>query len=349
MKKKGKQRLKILLGSLLISLSIGIILYFPLIKYGIQQIIGQIHIMYYSKPIDFYLNDPNYPANLKEKIHLIQEVKTFSVDSLGFNVSNSYNKLYHQNKNPLIWLLTAAHPFELKPKVWKFPILGTFSYKGFFNRNSLKKEEKKLRKEKYDTHIRPVNAWSTLGILNDPILSEWLKKDEEYLINTVLHELTHSTIFIKDKLQYNENLANFIADKGTEKFLTYKFGNNSKPLQQYIHNKTDRHIFSQYALDAAKKLEILYEKLKNTNSYSSKQEKKKKFIQNFMKNIDTLSFHNQTYYNYFKNFNPNNTFFLSYRRYRGKEEKFKTELENEFHKNLKAYVSYLKMKHPFIF
>jgi predicted aminopeptidase len=55
-----------------------------------------------------------------------------------------------------------------------------------------------------------------LGWFTDPILSKMLMRSEGDLANLIIHEMSHATIFVKDSIEFNENLATFIGDRGAE-------------------------------------------------------------------------------------------------------------------------------------
>ena len=189
--------------------------------YGFNQGIGQLNIIWKAKPLDHYLKDDSYPDSLKSKIRLINEIKQFAVDSLGIFPSKNYTKMYDQQGIAGMYVVTACEPYALKSYKWSFPIVGDFAYKGFFKKRRAVKEVKSLKKDGYDTDIGEVNAWSTLGWFKDPVMSSMLNKNEGQLASLLIHELTHSTIFVKNDVQFNENLASFIGDKGALLFLQY--------------------------------------------------------------------------------------------------------------------------------
>ena len=37
-----------------------------------------------------------------------------------------------------MWVVMASEPFALKPKEWKFPVIGSVPYKGFFKKERAK-------------------------------------------------------------------------------------------------------------------------------------------------------------------------------------------------------------------
>ncbi len=44
-----------------------------------------------------------------------------------------------------------------------------------------------------------------------------LNRSEGDLANLIIHEMSHATIFVKDSVDFNENLATFIGDRGAER------------------------------------------------------------------------------------------------------------------------------------
>ena len=84
---------------------------YDLVDYGLRMGQGQLKIILNSKKIEKYLNDPTYPDSLKQKIILIQDIKKFTVDSLGFQPSPNYNKLYDQKGKPMMYVVTGCEKY----------------------------------------------------------------------------------------------------------------------------------------------------------------------------------------------------------------------------------------------
>ena len=317
-----------------------------LLHYAYVQAKGQIHIVTNTREVADMLADTQTPDSIKSKLRLIGEVKSFAVDSLGINPTDNYTSVFDQQGKPILWVVTACLPFELKAKEWSFPVIGSFSYKGFFRYDMAVEEEEKWKEQGYDTNIRTAGGWSTLGWFRDPILSNMLNRKEGDLTELIIHELTHGTLFVKDSLQFNENLATFIGVKGAELFLTQKFGENSPEFITYIQENEDSERFTRHILSGAMGLDSLYQ----TFSLLSKPEKirnKQIFIRKIFDNIDTLSLHQKDrYLKYYENHKANNTFFMSYLRYRKNQGDFEKILRDEFGGNLKKYLQFLKSKYP---
>ena len=228
------------------------------LAYGWMQAKGQLNILRKVTDVEDILESPTFPDSLKQRIRLIQEIKQFGVDSLGLNPSDNYTTFYDQHGKPILWVITAAPRYELEAREWRFPIIGAFPYKGFFDEQKANEEEAELIRQGYDTDINEVSAWSTLGYLKDPVLSSMLYRSEGSLANLILHEMTHGTLFVKGNLELNENLASFVGDAGAVRFLAQKYGPESKELKKYEFSKKYNDAYAQHVLRGATQLDSLY-------------------------------------------------------------------------------------------
>ena len=336
-----------------IALIIGLVLLllvawqWELVRYGIAQGSGQLAILWKARPIEEVMNDPAVPDSLKQKIILVQEVRTFAINSLGVNDSDSYRTLYDQQGKPVLWVVTACEPFSLKDKKWSFPLIGTFSYKGFFDHDKALALRKELMGEGYDTRIRTVSAWSTLGFFDDPIMSNLLFRTEGSVANTIIHELTHATIFVKDDLKFNENLASFVGDKGAEKFLRDKYGEQSTPYQAYSDYRTDQRKYTEHMLRGIQQLDSLYQSMVTLTDSTVKAQRKAESIQGILSHLDTLSLRSASYQKLVTQLQrqkemPNNAFFNSFVRYQGQSDSLEQVFNHKFDSDINAYLAYLK-------
>ena len=342
-----RRRNKVLYSLLLIALLSGV-LYGDMIHYGLQQGIGQFHILYDAVPIEQLLENPDYPEELKVKLRLIQEIREFAIDSLGLNDSESYKKLYDQKGKPVLWVLTACDPFELKQYEWYFPFLGGLGYKGFFIKERAYEEESELIALNYDTDLGAVNAWSTLGFFGDPILSNMLKKTSGGLARLIIHELTHGTLYVNGEDAFNENLATFVGDNGAIIFMKHRFGENSIELKRYVGALDDIKMYSEHMRRGTGLLDVLYAGFKeSTYSDDEKLSLKNNLIRSILSASDTVVFNDSTSYTYLleSDYLPNNTYFMTFRRYREKQNEFQKEFESEFHSNFANYLDHLKKKY----
>ncbi|MDA0194224.1 MAG: aminopeptidase [Bacteroidetes bacterium] len=332
---------------LVIALLILCIWQWNLIAYGLQQGKGQLKVIVEAKTIEEFLDDSEFPDSLKSKLRVIKDIRRFAIDSLGINDTDNYSSMFDQHGDVTLWNLTACQPYELEAYQWSFPMLGSFPYKGFFDIERAREEEQELKSLGYDTQIRPVNGWSTLGWFNDPILSDMLYLPVGHLADLIIHELTHGTLYIKDSASYNENLASFIGEKGAEKFLAQKFGANSIEWIAYEADKEDFKKFSSHFIRGSKALDSLYTLMRTVVNDEIKAERKQRMILNIINAMDTISFaKNSRYLGRFQNSLPNNTFFMSFLRYYSKQNDFEKDFQGNFNGNIRSYLTYLKEKYP---
>ncbi len=232
-----------------------------LVFYGIDQLKGQLHIVYNSITVEEALSDSSLTDEYKRKLLLIGEIRKYAMDSLDLKNSDNYTTFYNQQNKPVLWVLTACEPFAMKAYQWHFPLLGSVSYKGFFVKEKGEKEFSEIKQKGFDADYSTVSGWSTLGWFKDPVLSNFLKRPDGMLAELIIHELTHATVYIKSNVDYNENLATFIGEQGAEKFLQYKCGKESKELTEYRHYKSDEEMYGNHLLKSAESLDSLYKSI----------------------------------------------------------------------------------------
>lgn len=323
--------------------------YWSLVLYGINQGLGQLNIVWNARPIDEVLQDPSFPDSLKSKLLIIDEIRDFAIDSLGLTDSDNYKTVYDQQGEELMWVVTASEPFQLKAKVWDFPIVGTVPYKGYFDKEKALAEMKQLKDEGWDVSVRNPGGWSTLGWFTDPILSAMLERNEGDLASLIIHEMVHATIFIKDSVEFNENLASFIGDSAAYDFMAAKYGRESEAYITYHQEAIDHQRYSNHILRGSITLDSLYKTFTQNDSYDFKKNKKDEIIKKIVSNMDTL-----TLYRYkiptekFANRLPNNDYFLAYRRYQSKQGNFKSELEGKYKGDLRVMIRDYKARFPFL-
>ncbi len=207
-------------------------------------------------PVEEALKLDTLTQDQKRKILLTQEVRNFAFDKLLLKKSKNYTDFVNLNRSSVTYAVMASKKWKLEPWLWNFPFIGKAPYKGFYQESLAQDEADEMKKKDYDVYVRGVSAFSTLGKLNDPLLSTMLNYPDHDLVNTIIHELTHTTLFIKNNIDFNERLAVFVANKGTEIFYFEKEGPQSATVQQIRKENADDALFSQFItleLDQLKK------------------------------------------------------------------------------------------------
>ncbi len=317
-----------------------------LVNYGWSQLNGQLHIISSAVPIDMMLADPQVPDSLKLKLRLIKEIKSFATGKLGLKDAGNYERFYDQQGKPMLVVLTGCEPYNLKAKEWKFPFLGTVTYKGFFDFDEAKIERRKLIKDGFDTSLDEVSAWSTLGWFKDPVFSGMLSRQVGQTADVIIHEMTHATIYIRNDVEFNENLANFIGDKGALLFLESKFGKESEEYIDFNKINSDDELFGQYMVNACGRLDSLY-KATMMLPDSIRKEMKRKLIANIVVNIDFLPLQlKNRYHRIVTSVNlPNNSYFMGYKRYEAKRSIFDSEFLEKSNSDLTTFINEKKKQY----
>lgn len=197
-------------------------------------------------PIEEALKRADLSAEEKSKLQLAMMAREFAEQDLGLKPTENY-KSYVQLEDPYVtYIVSVAEKFNLKSVQWSYPIVGEVPYKGFFEKKDALTEAEVHKKKGYDVFVRGVSAYSTLGWFKDPLLSSMIRYEPYDLVNLIIHETTHATIFLKGNADFNERLATYIGNKGTELFYKKIEGDDSPTLKKSAENDSDDKVFSQY-------------------------------------------------------------------------------------------------------
>lgn len=281
--------------------------------YLIENAYYQANLLLDRVPLEKALADPHVPEEIKAKLRLAEKAKLFAETELGLKRSDNYSS-YVQLESPyVVHSLTVAPKDKLEAHTWWFPFFGSFPYLGYFNQKSALKAENKYREAGYDTYLRGVTAFSTLGWFDDPILSSMLSYSEFDLVNLIIHETVHATIYIKDAVDFNERLATFIGNAGTELFYRRQEGMDSKTLKAAEEQNEDDRLFSEFISSELERLKKWYEGLKAKPSEELRRAEFKKMQERFAETarpkMKTKS------YDWFAMAELNNARLLSYQTY----------------------------------
>lgn len=194
-----------------------------------------------------------------EKLLWIPRLLEFSRTDLGLTPGDSYQTFLDTGGKPVSHIVLASHPEAFVPYRWCFPFVGCVPYKGFFDKDDADEEAEELRQEGWDVAVLPVGAYSTLGWFRDPVLSTMLDKDLLDLLELLLHETVHRTLYVPDRTRFNESLATHVAREGLRLFLeSYPQAAPARALENYME-KTLRRDQDQALIERLRwDLEALY-------------------------------------------------------------------------------------------
>lgn len=253
----AKRLIKILRNLLLWLFLVFCSVYHETTIYLFHQSRGQLQILLNTRTFEDYASQNKLTEKQKQGLALINAIKKYSVDSLNYKPTKNFTSIYDQNGAPVLWVITASEKYKISPYYWRFPIVGEVSYKGFFDKQKAIATRNKLMSEGYDVDLRSVSAWSTLGWFSDPVLSSMLNRSKGHLCNLIFHELFHATYYAKSSVDFNENLASFIAHKATQQFLR----NDPTELKKYLESYNDNKIIDEHVSGELKKLNAFYDSI----------------------------------------------------------------------------------------
>ncbi len=227
--------------------------------YLLQAAYEEGKILWRREPIDELLKRPDLDRETKEKFETVLAVRRFAKDRLKLRVDGSYSTYTKLDRSVLSYVLMAVPQTDLTPYQWWFFVVGHVPYKGYFSEEAATSEAESFQERGYDTLIRPVQTFSSLGWFDDPLLDHLLKYDKVTLAEVVLHELFHSTLFVSGAVGFNESLANFVGTRGAIDFTRERFGEGSLEHLQAVREWEEELRFARFINHAARSLRDLYQ------------------------------------------------------------------------------------------
>lgn len=189
------------------------------ISFYTQAVRGQAQITLSRRPIQTVLKDKRTPPELAAKLRLAQRLVAFAESELALDSSGSYQHYTDLKREHVTYIVYGAPEFSLAPKVWWYPVIGGQNYRGYFQEEDANKLVNQLKAQGLDTYTGGVDAYSTLGFLNDPLLNTFIDYPEVDLAELIFHELTHHRYYEPDNTPKNEALAEVVAREGTRRWL----------------------------------------------------------------------------------------------------------------------------------
>jgi predicted aminopeptidase len=212
------------------------------LSFVFQAAQGQLKILNRGRPLVEVLQDPTADPKLVELLRQVPDFKRFG-ESYGLKSTQNYEEYVKLDHPAASYVVTIAHKLKMEPMVFSFPIVGSFNYLGWFHPEDAKSFAKKYSEQGYDVDIRGASAFSTLGWFKDPILSSMVVDENQRvdetalpdLLNVILHESVHATVYIEHQSNFNEQLASFVADVLTDEYFK---GRESAAFKKYIEQKS---------------------------------------------------------------------------------------------------------------
>lgn len=192
------------------------------VSYYAQSLNGHLKIVSARQQVDDLIDDPTKPAALRAQMALASDIRQFATDELALPDNNSYRTYVDTKRDYVTWAVFAAPEFSLNAKTWCFPAYGCVPYRGYFSEEAAIRFAAKMQRQGLDVHVGGITAYSTLGLLSDPLLNTMFRRDETYLAGLVFHELAHQRVYVAGDTAFNEAFAVAVETTGVKKWLAEK-------------------------------------------------------------------------------------------------------------------------------
>ena len=226
------------------------------IAYYTQAIQGHMALVQAAKPVDVWLQDPATSAKLKQRLQLAQKIRAYAVAELGLPDNPSYHSYAQLDRPYVLWNVVAAPELSLQAVQWCFPIAGCVSYRGYYHVAAAENFAESLRSQGYEVRLEPIQAYSNLGWMNDPLISTFIYANDAYLARMIFHELAHQVVYAKGDTAFNEAFATAVEQLGVERWLAQQ--SDPALLANYQNEQSKSWEFNRMLLATREKLQQLY-------------------------------------------------------------------------------------------
>ncbi|MFA6319248.1 MAG: aminopeptidase, partial [Elusimicrobiota bacterium] len=226
--------------------------------YVLKSASGHLGFVSRARSIESLLKDPATDPETRKKLELVAAVREFSFQEMGLERSGDYSRV-SRLKGPFVTtMVMASDKAAFKAHEWWFPFIGRMPYKAHFSRKDAEAEAGRLERRGLDVYLTGVAAYNTPLPVADPLAHAQLALAAGDLAELILHELCHGTVFLKDRVDFDEALASFVGEAGAADFLAARFGPESLELSDYRAGLEKSRLYSAEVERLYAELDALY-------------------------------------------------------------------------------------------
>jgi len=229
------------------------------VGYVMHAATGEFRLLSSAVPVPQALAYPSLTPTQRERLLLVSQIKEFGEKELGLKKTSSYETICMDLNRPPIYTVAAAPKDKLTLKTWWFPVVGRMPYLGFFDIAEAQEEKQRLIQDDLDVFIGRAEAFSTLGWFSDPITLNLIDGSEVDLVEIILHEMTHATLYVKGQGEFNEGLAQIVGKWGAFLFFQKNLGPSHPRTDEAMASIEDERLFSFFLGSVLEELQRLYE------------------------------------------------------------------------------------------
>lgn len=233
-------------------------------RYIAQQAGGQLHLLRSRRPVSSVLADPNTPLFVRQRLELVMAARQFGIDTYGLSGGGEFTR-YVDPGGPVAYNLSVAHSDRFALLTWTFPLVGRVPYLGFFDKADAQAQARKYQQDGYDVELRSVSAYSTLGYFLSPIYASMIDDPgpagEVRAVETILHEMTHTTAYLRSASELNESFATVVGIEGAAQFFRQRGSLAQSALVRQLADEDEaRHkVFSTWLVGALRTAQEFYQ------------------------------------------------------------------------------------------
>ncbi|HXG46340.1 MAG TPA: aminopeptidase [Methylomirabilota bacterium] len=225
-------------------------------RYYGQAIAGQWQILSLRQPIARLLADTNTPPDLRRQLQLVMRLRAFAQHELKLPVDGHYDRYADVRRPYVVWNVYAAPELSLAAKSWWYPFVGSLEYRGYFAEAPAHRHAERLRARGFDVFVAGIEAYSTLGWFEDPILNTFVFDEEHQLADLLFHELAHQRVFLRGDTDFNEAFATAVAEEGVRRWVAARADRAARRRHEEARQRHAQ--FVHLVLRARRELETLY-------------------------------------------------------------------------------------------
>ena len=245
---------------------------------------GQISLLWLREDVNELLESDDISPELKSRLILSQQVREFALTQLKLPLGDAYTSYSDLERPYVVWNVYAAPELSFESYTWCYPFLGCLAYRGYYDEARAQRAGKILEDQGLEVKVGGVQAYSTLGIFDDPLLNTFMFKHEVAFVELLIHEISHRKLYIKDDTKFNENFATAVATLGAEQW--YRLAGNETLFEGYQKQKQMHQVLVDFMLGYKDQLSKIYED--ESKSEADKKTLKKEVFTRMNQHFDVV-------------------------------------------------------------
>jgi predicted aminopeptidase len=188
----------------------------------------------------------------------VPDLRRYAAERLQLRPGSNYTGYCAGDPDAVAHVVVGSERTRFEPYTWWFPIAGKVPYKSHFARARAEAEAAELEADCYDAYVGRVTAYSTLGILRDPVTTPMLREGLVWFVEVLFHEMAHARLYVRGQTDFNEQLASFVGRQGALEYLRSRYGHEPAMMAEAARHFSRREQLDTRVLASIGALDVLY-------------------------------------------------------------------------------------------